>query len=77
MGRFDKEALMHTQPYPGEINEAKNNPNGWIYRIAGNFLPHEDIPPEAVIGAWKVNENGQIVGDFEKNPNYDSNKYPT
>ena len=24
-------------PLPGEIEEAKRNPDGWVYRIAGKF----------------------------------------
>jgi hypothetical protein len=28
------------------------------------------VPPAAVVGAWKVDERGKIVGDFIPNPNY-------
>jgi len=59
-----------TRPYPGEIEEAKSSPNGWVYRIEGRFLPHEAVPPEAIVGAWKVDENGSISGDFVPNPKY-------
>lgn len=74
MGEFDKNTLGSTKPYPGEISEARSTPNGWVYRIAGNFLPHEDVPPEAIVGAWKVNERGEITGEFEVNPNFDSSR---
>jgi hypothetical protein len=77
MDKFDKETLNSIKPFPGEINEAKHNPNGWVYRIAGNFLPHEDVPPEAIVGAWKVNNNGEIIGEFKINPNYDPKLYPS
>ena len=76
MGGFNKESLDVTKPFPGEISEARNNPNGWVYRIAGHFLPHEDVPPEAIVGAWKVNDQGEIVGEFKANSNYDSSRYP-
>lgn len=55
---------------PGVIAEAKKNPNGWVYKIEGDYGPDDDIPPEAVVGAWKVNQDGEIVGDFIPNPNY-------
>lgn len=57
-------------PFPGEIAEAKSIPNGWVYRIHGHFLAHEAVPPEAIAGAWKVDGNGNITGDFIPNPNY-------
>jgi len=66
MGEFNQESLIPKKPFPGEISEAKANPNGWVYRIAGNFLPHEEVPPEAIVGAWKVNEKGEIVGVTKK-----------
>ena len=31
-----------------------------------------DVPPDAILGAWKVNEKGVIVGIFLPNPNYKS-----
>jgi hypothetical protein len=39
-------------PYPGEIDEAKRIPNGWVYRIAGRFGPNDRVPPEAIVGKW-------------------------
>jgi len=52
------------KPYPGEVDEAKKNPNGWVYRIKGSFRPEEAVPPEAIVGAWKVDAEGKIVGGF-------------
>jgi len=52
------------------IDEAKKNKNGWVYAIDGQFLPHEAIPPHAIAGAWKVDANGLLTGEFEHNPNY-------
>jgi hypothetical protein len=63
-------------PFPGEIAEAMHNPNGWVYRIAGHFGPNHSIPKEAIVGAWKVDSAGKIVGDFVKNGNYDPIKWP-
>jgi hypothetical protein len=49
---------------------ALQNPNGWVYKIEGTFAADEDVPPEAIVGAWKVNELGIITGDFLENPRY-------
>lgn len=52
-------------------DEARQNPSGWVYVISGNFGPSDAIPPHAVVGAWKVDDAGEIVaGSFQKNPNF-------
>jgi hypothetical protein len=63
-------------PKPGEIAEAARNPNGWVYRIAGQFAPNERIPADAIIGAWKVDASGQITGRLVENPKYNSMRWP-
>jgi hypothetical protein len=65
-----------TVPLSGEIEEAKRTPGGWVYRIAGNFKSNERIPPEAIVGAWKVDIKGKISGAFIKNPRYDPERWP-
>lgn len=65
------------RPLAGEIEEAKCNANGWVYRIAGVFSEHEAIPPQAIVGAWQVDANGKIAGEFQRNSNYDSRRYPS
>jgi len=55
-------------PSPEEIREAKQHANGWIYRIEGNYDSNAEIPPHAIIGAWRVDEDGLICGDFIVNP---------
>ena len=56
-------------PSPGAIAEAKKQREGWVYQIEGNYGPTDAVPPQAIVGAWKV-EAGNIVGDFVPNPNY-------
>ena len=58
------------KPHPGEIEEAKKNPNGWVYRVKGSFHAGEAVPKEAIVGAWKVDAEGRIVGEFTPNPNH-------
>lgn len=50
-----------SSPLPREITEARSNPGGWVYRIAGTFGPSDAIPPEAIVGAWKVDDQGCIT----------------
>lgn len=61
--------MTPTEPLPEEIEEAKLHPNGWIYRIAGSFGDMA-VPPEAIVGAWQVDANGEIIGDFQVNPRF-------
>ena len=57
-------------PSEDAIEEAKKYPNGWVYEIDARYHCDGYIPPHAIFGAWKVNGNGQIVGEFIPNPNY-------
>ena len=57
-------------PTPQAHEEAKRNPNGWVYKLDGTFGPNDAVPPERIVGAWKVDGTGRIVGDFKPNPNY-------
>jgi hypothetical protein len=57
-------------PSPALIAEAKKHPNGWVYQIDVDYRPGDYVPPEAVVGGWKVNANGEIEGAFEPNSNY-------
>lgn len=58
-------------PTAGEIDEARRWPNGWVYRISSAFDPEGRVPPEAIVGAWKVDGQGRIEGDFVPNEKYD------
>ena len=64
------------QDHPSAMTEeARKNPGGWVYEIdraVGD--PYGEVPPFAIKGAYKVDEAGQIVGDFEPNKNYDREK---
>ncbi|WDE08245.1 hypothetical protein SG34_013640 [Thalassomonas viridans] len=59
------------KPTPEMVEEAKNNPGGWVYVIEGNYGPNDEVPPQAIAGAWQVDNNGEIMkGSFRVNPNY-------
>lgn len=51
--------------------EAKANPGGWVYEIAGGYNNTEAVPPQAIKGAWKVDDEGEIADEFKANPNFD------
>lgn len=76
MGIFSKKVKSPKKPYPQEMEHAKMNPNGWVYRIAGQFPQSEAVPPEAIVGAWQVDSKGQVMGKFQNNPKYDAKKFP-
>ena len=69
-----RDALAMDNPIPNEQarREAKNTPGGWVYAIDRNYGadPSNGVPAEAIKGAWKVDENGEITGEFIPNPNY-------
>lgn len=52
------------------VEAARKNPNGWVYKIEGAYGPEEYVPPEAVVGAWKVDATGHLTGEFIENPKY-------
>jgi hypothetical protein len=64
------ESSIARPPSRGAIAEAKKNPGGWVYEIRGAYGPQDDVPPHAVVGAWKVNDRGEIIGEFIPNPNF-------
>ncbi|MGC8213287.1 hypothetical protein [Ralstonia solanacearum] len=49
---------------PGVVQAARENPNGWVYKIEGTYGPTEYVPPEAIVGAWKVDAHGNLNGEF-------------
>jgi hypothetical protein len=59
-----------TNPSQEQIAEALKFPNGWVYEIDSDYQGKEQVPPEAIKGAWKVDAKGAIEGEFIPNPNY-------
>lgn len=46
------------------------NPNTWLYVIDPAFDPDDDVPPWGVVGAYAVDERGEINEDFHRNTRY-------
>src|SRR5687768_14674158 len=62
------------EPIPDEQSrrEAKNNPGGWVYALDANCdpSPNADVPRYRTIGCWKVDEQGNLTGEFLWHPSY-------
>jgi SseB protein N-terminal domain len=68
----DSRPSSHPQvpPVTEAIRErARQSPNSWIYSVDGAYDADGVVPPYAVIGAWPVNEHGEL-GTFTANDNY-------
>jgi hypothetical protein len=63
-----------TTPSEGAIKEALNHPNSYVYVIDEEYADKQDVPAEAIAGAWKVNEHGIIAGPFIPNAKYQPKK---
>ena len=50
--------------------QAAVNPGAWLYAIAAGFDPLGEVPPEAIKGAFWVDESGQITDRYETNKRY-------
>ncbi|WP_202867512.1 hypothetical protein [Kribbella pittospori] len=57
------------RPPAGLVAEAARNPGGWVYEIDGDWVddPNGYVPPEAIRGGWRVDEAGQLTGEFVSN----------
>lgn len=58
------------EPTPAMHAEAARTPNGWVYVIDGNFGPNDAVPPQRIVGAWKVDSAGRLTGEYRANHNY-------
>lgn len=54
------------------IEQAKANPGGSVAQIDSSMVPNPDgfVPPEAVIGAYEVGDDGLPTGVYRRNPKY-------
>lgn len=49
---------------------AAGNPGTWLYVIAAGFDPMGEVPPEAIKGAYWVDESGEITDGYRQNERY-------
>ncbi|WP_107488837.1 type VII secretion system-associated protein [Streptomyces subrutilus] len=50
--------------------EAAKNPGSWVYAIDPFVDSHGRVPPYAIVGAWKVDDEGVITDEFKGNSKY-------
>ncbi|BES72836.1 hypothetical protein RE428_38540 [Marinobacter nanhaiticus D15-8W] len=73
MGFFFRKKKGAKLEYPASlIEEAKKQPNGWVYEIDARYDPDGLVPPEGIKGGWKVDEHGELTGEYKANPRYRS-----
>lgn len=50
---------------------ARANRGTWIYELDPTVTdPEGEVPPHLIVGAWRSDVRGEIVGDFRPNPEY-------
>ncbi|GAA2815050.1 type VII secretion system-associated protein [Saccharopolyspora taberi] len=50
--------------------EARQTPDSWLYIVDPGYQDSEDVPPEGVIGAYRIDSAGEIDEDFQFNDEY-------
>jgi hypothetical protein len=60
------------EPSEQAKKEALKHPNGYVYVLDKEYEKKDDVPSNAIPGAWKVDENRFITGPFIPNPNYET-----
>ncbi|MGH3627309.1 MAG: SseB family protein [Sciscionella sp.] len=56
-------------------SDARANPNSWLYIVDPAYTDAPDIPDWAVVGAYPVNEFGEIEEGFRRNDDYRQDDY--
>lgn len=61
--------LVFDRPFPAHrMAEAAASPEGWVFDIDPSFDLSGDVPPEAILGAWAIDADGQPTGEYLVNP---------
>ncbi len=52
--------------------EAVRLGGGWVYEIDGSQVDDPDgcVPATAIKGAWQIGADGEVIGEFNPNPNH-------
>jgi len=61
-------------PPPELTAEARKVPGGWVYEIAEGVDPRGRVPPELIVGAWAVDDSGELTGEFVPNPKFQGHR---
>lgn len=52
------------------VAEAKKVPGGWVYEVVPGVDPRGRVAAEQIVGAWVVDDEGALTGEFVPNPKY-------
>ncbi|MEU4926398.1 type VII secretion system-associated protein [Streptomyces yokosukanensis] len=65
------ESRLSVPPVSGAVRaQAAKMPGSWVYAIDPYFDPAGKVPPYGIIGAWKVDDHGNVTKEFRHNPKY-------
>jgi hypothetical protein len=74
MWKRRRRADTTTPEFPAELlAEASSKPGGWVYAIDPEYAPdgaEGAVPPEGIIGAWKIGDDGRPTGEYRANERY-------
>jgi hypothetical protein len=58
-------------PFPDALlPEAEANAGGWVYAVDASHDPAGAVPPEGIVGAWRVGDDGRPTGEYRANPSH-------
>jgi len=49
---------------------AREAPGGWLFAVDPHLDPAAEVPDHGLIGAWRIDEDGEIGAEFRANPDY-------
>ncbi|MFC8362949.1 hypothetical protein ACFUIY_24130 [Streptomyces griseorubiginosus] len=73
MGRLGRWSRLKGIPSEPEfLAAAAENPGGSVAEIDPEYIddPNGYVPPEAIRGAWVVDDNGKLTGEYRENPRH-------
>lgn len=57
--------------------QARQTPNSWLYIVDPGYQDHGDeVPPEGIIGAYHIDDAGEIDEEFQHNDQYQPSGLP-
>jgi hypothetical protein len=60
-----------TRSFPDELSEvAAQNPGRWVYEIDPALDRASPVPPQRIVGAWRIDDLGSPTGEFVANSSY-------
>lgn len=63
-------AVQNPTVTPQLRERARQSPDSWIYVVDPGFEDAPEVPGWAVVGAYRVDERGEVAEEFRSNPDY-------